>query len=365
MGLVKCGRRVLGVRDTGAVLLRSAAGEPYYWLDGLAIRQAMLFQDGGRYLLYYDAMGPELNALSLMLAKSDDLRAWEKLGPVVAPSCAEYPSADHRQHSDYLFSGSPWIYEENGSYRMYMTACTGKRGLFAPLPYYTTLAKGPSMAGPWRKETALPGKSKRICIPLIPGTYFSDTACAGSVIQNPAWRGEGDAENKKYMMFFSAASYRGLDPRHPMSLARGVGIARTDDLDATDDYDKQAGNFWQPDPDPIIPLEDDVENATAFYDTGEGMWYLFVNHIHESNQYTDAIWVYWSRDANRWNPEDKAEVLSGKTCAWTHGAVGMPTVARISPHRLAMVYDATADGSTSHFGRDIALAYIDLPIRTT
>ena len=43
-----------------------------------------------------------------------------------------------------------------------------------------------------------------------------------------------------------------------------------------------------------------------------------IDHIGlEKFEYTDAIWVYWSRDLNQWDADNKAIVLDGKksTCA--------------------------------------------------
>ena len=362
MGLVTCGKKVRGVHDQGVVLRQSKPGEPYYWLDSKVIRQAVILREEARnrFLLYYDALGPEATSITLRLAESDDFIPGNKLGPAQVPAVFEYPSADYRQFSNYLECGSPWFIEEDGTFYMFNTSDTGPKGNFAPMPYYATLSFGPSLAGPWQKETLLPGRGKHIAIPVRPGTYYSDTACAGSVMENPAWQGPEDRENRRYMMFFSAASCHGK-PGDYRSLGRGVGIARSDCLTAADDYDKLEGNFWEPDPAPIIPLEDDVENATLFHDADRGIWYLFVNHIDSSNTYTDAIWVYWSEDPNRWDPNNKAEVLSSESCSWTHGAIGMPSVLRVGD-RLAMFYDGSVNGDTTHFNRNIALAYIDLPL---
>lgn len=358
MGKTVCRKKVDGVLDQGIVYRRSMPGESYYFLDGTVLREPMLFRDGERFLLYCDAGGPEL-IFTLMLAESRDLVHWKKLGPAQGPSCLEHPGADYRDWADFLHTGSPWIFEEDGKYYMYTTTALGPRGQFMPLPYLCMVSVSDSMAGPWKKMNARPGCSKHICIPVRPGTWYSDTACAGSVIENPAWKGE---KGRRYMMFFSSASYRGLPQEDPMSLARGVGIARTDDLLAGDDWDKTEGNFWTVDPEPVIPLEDDVENATVWHEEETGRWYMFVNHVHASNTYTDAVWVYWTDDPNHWDPENKAEVISSETCTWTHGAIGMPTVTRVG-NRLAMVYDGSTAGNTSHLERDIALAWLDLPLK--
>lgn len=360
MGKTVCKRKLNGVEDQGVVLRRSELGEPYYFADAACIREPMIFRDKDRYLLYYDAGGPELVFSAMMLAESTDLIHWHKLGPAQVPSWMEDPSGDNNQYPDYLGAGSPWIFEENGTYYMYNTSGTGKKGQFAPLPYYTTLCTSDSLAGPWCKASIKEGKPKRVSIYLRPDSWYSDTACAGSVIENPDWKGE---ENKRYMMFFSAASFRNLDKSDSMSLGRGIGIARTSNLGVGDDYDNPEGNFWQVDEEPVIPLEEDVENAVLWFEEETGLWYMFVNHIHSSNEYTDAVWVYWTDNPNHWNTENKAEVISSDTCSWTHGAIGMATVVRVED-RLAMVYDANSAGDNSHFGRDIALAYLKLPLST-
>ena len=143
---------------------------------------------------------------------------------------------------------------------------------------------------------------------------------------------------------------------------RGVGIARTDDLTAADDYDKLEGNFWGTDPRPHHPLAGRRGKRDAVSRRQRREMVSFVNHIDPSNSYTDAIWMYWTDDPNHWDAGNKAEVLSSRNCSWTHGAIGMPSVLRVGD-RLAMMYDGSVNGDTSHFNRDIALAYIDLPLR--
>ena len=33
-----------------------------------------------------------------------------------------------------------------------------------------------------------------------------------------------------------------------------------------------------------------------------------------AGEYTDSVWVYWSKDLNRWDARDKAIVLDRKNC---------------------------------------------------
>ena len=209
MGVVTC-RKVCGVHDQGVVIRQSKPGETYYWLDGKVIRQAVLLRDEpqGRFLLYYDALGPEATSTTLMLAESTDLTSWKKLGPMQVPVVFECPSADYHDFSNYLGTCSPWFIEEDGVFYMFNTSDTGPNGIRAHALLHNAVDRAVS-GGPWRKESLLPGQGKHVAIPTRPGTYYSDTACAGSVIVNPIRQGPGDTQNRKYMMFFSTASYQG------------------------------------------------------------------------------------------------------------------------------------------------------------
>ena len=55
-----------------------------------------------------------------------------------------------------------------------------------------------------------------------------------------------------------------------------------------------------------------------------------IDHIGlEKFEYTDAIWVYWSRDLNQWDADNKAIVLDGKKSTWANKAIGLPSVLRV------------------------------------
>lgn len=89
-----------------------------------------------------------------------------------------------------------------------------------------------------------------------------------------------------------------------------------------------------------------------------------VKHLNiglDGGEYTDAVWVYWSKDLNRWDAKNKAVVLDGKNCIWSKRCIGMPSVVRVSK-RLAIFYDAPGGDSASHMERDIGLAWLDLPL---
>ena len=157
--------------------------------------------------------------------------------------------------------------------------------LIPSFPYLTLKAKGPSPAGPWTKQpNVVPFRTK-------PGTYYADTASPGQVIK------QGD----EYLMFFSG------------SMKRTIGIARTKNLDGP----------WTIDPKPIVSPEEQIENTSLYFEPANKTWFLFTNHIGlEGFEYTDAVWVYWTKDLNKWNARDKAVVLDGRTAPGAGSASG-------------------------------------------
>ena len=88
----------------------------------------------------------------------------------------------------------------------------------------------------------------------------------------------------------------------------------------------------------------------------------FMRRQGEDTEYTDAIWVYWSKDPNHWKAEDKAVVLDPGNCTWAKRCIGMPAVV---PHdgKLAILYDALEGEKVHHMGRDIGLCWLDLPLQ--
>jgi len=70
----------------------------------------------------------------------------------------------------------------------------------------------------------------------------------------------------------------------------------------------------------FVPIEEQIENASVYYEESNETWFLFTNHIGVDDnhpEYTDAIWVYWSKDLNQWDPANKAIVLDGQNCNWS------------------------------------------------
>jgi len=115
----------------------------------------------------------------------------------------------------------------------------------------------------------------------------------------------------------------------------------------------------------VVPLEEQIENSSLYFEEANQTWFLFTNHIGISAddrvEYTDAIWVYWSKDVDRWNPAHKAVVLDGSNCTWSKRCIGLPSVVRVGK-RLAMLYDAPGDESISHMRRNVGLAWLELPL---
>jgi predicted GH43/DUF377 family glycosyl hydrolase len=225
------------------------------------------------------------------------------------------------------------VFEADGTYHMHYDAdVSGPPNLVPSFPYLTMKAKGQSPAGPWVKQKdVIPFRTK-------PDTYYSITASPGQVIKN------GD----EFLQFFSATTRK---PGNPC-VQRTLGIARTKDLDGP----------WTVDPQPMVPIEEQIENSTLHYEKAIKTWFLFTNHIGiDRGEYTDAIWVYWSKDLNKWDPANKAVVLDGQNCTWSKKCIGLPSVVQVGK-RLALFYDAPEGNSTSHMRRHIGLAWLDLPL---
>ena len=81
-----------------------------------------------------------------------------------------------------------------------------------------------------------------------------------------------------------------------------------------------------------------MENSSLYFEPTCQTWFLFTNHVGlDRFEYTDAIWVYWSRDPSRWNPAHKAVVLDSTNCSWSRHIIGLPSVVRVGD-RLAILY---------------------------
>jgi len=310
----------LEAKDQGVVLRH---GDGPGGCDALGARDIWVYEVGGTYYMHYDGAGPK--GWLACLATSADLVHWAKKGPVLDFGKSGEEDAAAASYGVTYFDGKTW-------HMFYLgTPHTSPAPELIPaFPYQTMKARGRSPAGPWIKQgDVAPFR-------CVPGTYYGVTASPGQIIR------QGDG----YLMFFSAASN---DSR---GTHRTIGIARTKDLDGA----------WRIDPRPIVPPAEQVENTSLYFEPANRTWFLFTNHIGlEGFEYTDAVWVYWSKDLNKWNPADKAVVLDGRNCAWSGKCIGLPSVIRVKD-RLAILYDAPGGDSKSHMRRDIGLAWLDLPL---
>jgi len=312
----------LPAKDHGIVLHHGDGPDA---CDFLGARDVWVFEDDGLYYMHYDAAGPEGWLCSL--AVSRDLINWQKKGPVLTLGT---PGQDDSKSASYgvtFRSGDEW-------HMFYL----GTPNVSAPpdrvpvFPYLTLKARAQQASGPWSKQPhVVPYRTKA-------GTYYSLTASPGQVVK------AGD----EFLQFFSATTQVPGSP----CVQRTLGIARTHDLDSS----------WSIDPDPILPVEEQIENAALYYEKSSQLWFLFTNHIGiEEEEYTDAIWVYWTCDLNRWDARNKAVVLDRLNCTWSAKCIGLPSVVPTGD-RLAVFYDSPGGNSTSHMQRNIGLAWLDLPL---
>ena len=301
-------------KDQGVVLKH---GDGPGQCDYLGAREALIFVEKGVYHLFYDGAGPK--GWLACLATSRDLKTWEKKGPML--------DFGKPGESDSAAACSPWVYFDGKDWHMFYLGtpnASGAPDLVPSFPYLTLKARSKSLAGPWIKQPdVIPFRTK-------PKTYYADTASPGHIVK------QGD----EYLMFFSA------------SMKRTISIARTKDLNSP----------WAIDPQPIVPPEEQIENSSLYFEPSNKTWFLFTNHIGLGDgEYTDAVWVYWSKDLNAWNTKNKAVVLDGKNCTWSKKCLGMPSVVKVGK-RLAIFYDAPGGDSDSHMKRDIGLAWLELPL---
>ncbi|OHB68143.1 MAG: hypothetical protein A2V70_12020, partial [Planctomycetes bacterium RBG_13_63_9] len=283
--------------------------------DDLGARDVWVWKADGTYYMHYDAAGP--NGWLCSLATSNDLLKWSKHGPVLDFGAAG--TDDHRSASFGVTCSC-----EGRWHMFYMgTPNTSPAPEYVPaFPYLTMKAEAASPKGPWRKRyDVVPFRTEA-------GTYYAVTASPGHVVRM----------GRQYRMFFSAAMIDGG------RVQRTLGIARTEDLD----------RGWRIDPQPIVSSEEQIENSSLYYQPDDKTWFLFTNHVgigdDAQGEYTDAVWVYWSKDLDRWDATHKAVVLDGANCSWSRKCIGLPSVIRVG-NRLAIFYDAPGSDRTSHVRR--------------
>ena len=286
--------------------------------DTMNAREAMINCVDGTYYLYYDGAGAK--GWVSCLAVSKDLKNWERKGPLLDFG----PGA-----SDSAAACSPWIIkDEKNLWHMFYLGTpntTGGEYKIPIAPYLAMRATSNSPAGPWTKRyDPVPFSTKE-------GTYYSMSAYPGHVIK----------QGSEYMMFFGAADAK---------IRRTISIARTKDLNGV----------WTLDPTPALPVTENLENSSVYFEPTSNTWFLFVNHI--GNVCPDAVWVYWTNDINHWNPACKAIVLDGSNCTWSHKCIGMPTVVTVGD-KLYVFYDGAGGDSTNEMYRSIGKATLQLPLK--
>lgn len=314
----------MDARDSGIVL---KYGDGPDSCDVLGARDIWVFKADGKYYMHYDGAGTK--GWLCCLAVSNDLVNWTKKGAVLNFGEASEEDSRSASYGVTYFDGKEWHMFYLGT-----PHTSPAPDLIPSFPYLTMKAKGKSPEGPWIKQKDV------VPFRIKPGTYYSMTASPGHVIKS------GD----EYIQFFSSTTRKEGNP----CVQRSLGIARTKDLNGT----------WNVDSEPILPIEEQIENTSLYYEKSIKTWFLFTNHIgiDKGHEFTDAVWVYWTRDLNKWNPADKAIVLDGQNCIWSKKCIGLPSVVPVGK-RLALVYDAPGENSTSHMRRNVGLAWIELPLK--
>ena len=318
----------LNATDYGPVL---RYGDGPDGCDRLGARDVWAWTDGRRYFMHYDGAGPK--GWLACLAVSDDLVDWQTRGPILDFG---KPGEEDSASASYGVT-----YFENGRWHLFYLGTpnvTPAPDFVPSFPYLTMKATGDSPAGPWRKQPeVVPMRTK-------PDTYYSITCSPGHVVR------QGD----EYLQFFSSTTdAAAVKANGERGVERTLGIARTKDLDGP----------WTPDAAPLVPTAEQVENSSLYFDATSGTWFLFTNHIGlGAHEYTDAIWVYWSKSLDHWNADDKAVVLDASNSKTGAACIGLPSVVPMGD-RLAIFYDAPRGGGTAHMRRDVGLAWLQLPIR--
>jgi len=312
----------LAATDAGIVLKH---GDGPGGCDQLGARDIWVWKDQDTYYMHYDGAGPK--GWLACLATSTDLTHWTKKGPVLDFGA---PGSDDSASASY---GTTYLDDSSADKTWYMfylgTPHASPAPDFVPgFPYLTRIATAPAPTGPWTKQP------KIIPFQVKPDTYYAGTASPGQIIK----------KDDEYLMFFSASA------SNPVK--RTLSIARTRDLT----------HPWTIQSRPIVSIEEQVENTSLYFEPTNQTWFLFTNHIGlASHEFTDAIWVYWSQDLEHWDASHKAIVFDGTNCKWSRQCIGLPSVVQVGS-RLAIFYDAPGGDNTIHMGRDVGLAWLDLPL---
>ena len=301
--------------------------------DQLGARDPWVWGHEGRMFMHYDAAGK--TGWVAALATSIDGIQWEKHGPVLSLGAADEVDRGSASYGTVFFDGEVW-------HMFYLgTPNAAQDGYLTPsFPYATLKASAPSPYGPWLKQRGVR--------PFIPeaGSWYDETASPGQVLQ---YQG-------RFIMLFSAATT--IDGQ----IKRTLGLAQTSDLNGT----------WTVEPEPLLPVDEQIENSSLYFEGESGLWYLFTNHVgvatdppavspQASPEYTDAIWVYWSDNPTKWDRENRAVVLDSENAEWSPRVVGLPSV-HVLGDKLAIYFDGSTRDAIDHGLRDVGVAFLDLPL---
>jgi predicted GH43/DUF377 family glycosyl hydrolase len=317
----------LDAKDHGVVLRH---GDGPDRCDALGARDVWVWHHAGTYHMHYDGAGPK--GWLACLATSGDAQNWTAKGPVL--------DLGPPGSNDSAAAAYGTTYQDGARWHMFYLGTpnvTPAPDLIPGFPYLTMKAESATPTGPWRKRNDVNP------FQLKPGSYYSGCASPGHIIK------QGD----EYLMFFSASTDGKNGP-----VLRTIGLARTRNLD----------DAWTISDQPLLPPAEQVENTSLYFEEENKTWFMFTNHvgIRGDIEYTDAVWVYWSKELTKWDPAQKAVVLDSRNCSWSKHIIGLPSVVPAG-RRLAVFYDGNADaglppGEKSHMGRDIGLAWLDLPL---
>ena len=290
--------------------------------DKYGARDVWVFEHNGLFYMHYDAAGDA--GWLTALATSRDLVHWKQHGTVLELGQPGQEDSASASYGTTYFDGQTWHMFYLGPPHV-----TPPPDRIPAFPYLTMKARSSSPLGPWQKEAqVVPFRPK-------PNSYFSATASPGQIIR----------QGSEYLQFFSASTDN--------PILRTLGIARAANLDGA----------WTIDALPIVPQAEQVENTSLYFEKANSTWFLFTNHIglDLDGEYTDAIWVYWTRDLNHWDAARKAVVLDRSNSKWSRRCIGLPSVVRYG-NKLAIFYDAPGGDSVSHMRRSIGLAWLRLPL---
>ena len=221
--------------DHGPVLRHGPAA-----FDHLAARDVVVFQHDGHYFMHYDAAGPD--GWVAALATSDDGLGWCKRGPILELGRDGDPDRGSASYGVPVFDGHRWHLFYLGT-----PHTSGPPERIPAFPYLTRKAIADTPTGRWVKQPDLDP------LPPLAGSWYEHTVAPGQIRKS----------DHGWFQFFSAARKDGD------SIKRTLGYATTTDLDAR----------WRIAPQPILPVDEQVENSSLYHEPANGLWFLFTNHV--------------------------------------------------------------------------------------